>query len=170
MAERRADIPQVVDEKFVDAMIRDLQVVGKLGLLNVSDGILPVYLLGQREAFKVEVQDPVFKFGELFTEGFKGSAPAGTLMADTTDLPAGDYDFWVHFGGASGIATGRFVLRLRDAANVEKIIWTPAAGQDFGGDHSLTFSMNLLENESVEVATLSTATNLAVVIAARKRI
>lgn len=161
--------PQVVDEAFVDDMVRDLQVVGTMGVLDVADGIVPVYLLGQRTAFKVEIEEPSFKFTELFTEGFQGSAPAATLMAETGQLPVGIYDFWVHFGGASAVATGRYVLRWLDAALAEKIIWTPDAGQEYGGSHSLKFALELATGEGIEVETLATVTNSSVVIAARLR-
>ncbi len=116
MAERGAgDIPQVIDEAFVDEMIRDLQVVGRLGVLNVSDGIVPVYLLGQRTAFQVEVQNPFFATGEFFTAGAQVNPAANTVLADTTALPVGVYDLIVEFTMTGGGV--RFLVQHRNAAN-----------------------------------------------------
>ncbi len=121
MADRSAQLPQVIDEQFVADLIRDLQVVGTLGVLNVSDGIVPVYLLGQRTAFQFEVQDPFYAAGEVFTEDEQTNPAANFILADTGQLPAGTYDliYTVNQSSAAVDMSARF--QHRNAANAADI-------------------------------------------------
>lgn len=104
MAERSATRPQVIDDKFVDDMVRDLSVVGSLGVLNVADGILPVYLLGQRSAFQLNLATPAFDASNTFSAGAQTGTTAGDIMADTLVLPAGQYDIELWLDGDHGNA------------------------------------------------------------------
>lgn len=120
MADRSAALPQVIDEQFVADLIRDLQVVGTLGVLNVSDGIVPVYLLGQRTAFQFEAQDPFYAAGEVFSAGEQTNPAANFVLADTVALPVGTYDLiaTIGQGGNNGLV---FRFQHRNAANAADI-------------------------------------------------
>jgi len=104
MARRNAAQPQVIDDKFVDDMVRDLKVVGSVGVLNVADGIIPVYLLGQRTAFQLNLATPAFEAANTFSDGAQTGTTAGDIMADTLDLPAGQYDIELLLDGDHGNA------------------------------------------------------------------
>ena len=104
MAGRNAAQPQVIDDKFVDDMVRDLKVVGSVGVLNVADGIIPVYLLGQRTAFQLNLATPAFEAANTFSAGAQTGTTAGQIMADTLVLPAGQYDIELWLDGDHGNA------------------------------------------------------------------
>jgi len=124
MAERKPGTdPQVTDDDFVDDMIRDLKVVGRLGVLDVSDKIVPIYLLGQRTAFKLSVQQPSYNVAEIFSGGLLLNPGAGTVIADTTALAIGTYDFIVDLTTVA--ANVSMEIQWRDTANVADINnWT----------------------------------------------
>ena len=88
MAERTDAVPQSLDPSAVADLIRQLNVVGKVGLLNVSDTIVPVYLVEQRRAFTF----PLFQRSEAFSGGKVLGVPANTTIAATTLLSEGGYD------------------------------------------------------------------------------
>ncbi len=114
MAERTSAIPQSHDPDFVDDLIRQLQIVGKVGLLNVSDVISPVYLLGQTQALSFQLRDVCYTVGEHFSAGLLINPAANTILADTTALPAGEYDVLMTFGMGN---VANLVIEHRDAAN-----------------------------------------------------
>jgi len=120
VAERTAIIPQSHDPVFVDDLIRQLRIEGKLGVLNVSDTIVPIYLLGQTTQLAFTVQDPFYAAGQVFTEGEQTNPAAAFVLADTTALPAGTYD--IVLTGMLTLAAGlRFDFQHRNAANAANI-------------------------------------------------
>jgi len=118
MAGRDADRPQLDFPQLTADIIRQLRLTGQLGLLEFSDQVAPVYIVAQREgALSFTVAAPVFESAEV-VDLTVTNVVANAILADTGQLPAGDYDI---YGAASqaGLSGGDGALELqhRDAAN-----------------------------------------------------
>ena len=150
MAERNAVTPQSLDDDAAADLIRQLQVVGRLGILNVSDTIVPMYLLGQRAPLDIEVVPALYAPGEVFSAGRLVNPAAGTVLSDTTALTAGDYDFLVD--GAAGVSMW-LQVQHRNAANAANInewgMWLS------GATYRLPLSLVMAENERLRVLNLA---------------
>ena len=143
MAERTDAVPQSLDESAVADLIKQLNVVGKVGLLNVSDTIVPVYLVEQRRAFTF----PLFKRSEVQSNGPVLAVPANTTLAATGPLPEGGYDISIMLS-AERAAGELFIVKYFDATPTQVKSWHVMA-QNFV---NLQFGFRLNEGEAFEVA------------------
>lgn len=146
MAQRNDLIPQSLDDDAVVDIIRDLQVAGTLGVLNVSDGIVPVYLLGQRTAFAFEVQTPSFDAAEWFSVG-ELTNPGSTVLADTGQLVAGTYDVQIIVESS---AAGSMRFEHRNAANAADVN-AQFISTNVGGGSVWSLALTALANERFRV-------------------
>lgn len=109
---------QLDNPQLVADLINELQIIGTIGLLDFIPAVNPVFIVGSR-GLAINVELPVFQSAELF-DGSGANQVAGTILADTGQLAAGDYDIWANLGVA-GVSTpgntGQVVLQHRNAAN-----------------------------------------------------
>ena len=163
MAERSSSVPQSLDVDFVADMVRDLQIAGRMGVLNVSDVVVPMYLLGQRTAFAIEVVTPSYEATDWYTEGVK---TAGTpVMADTGNLAVGVYDFQMTLNSS---AAKRFDVEWFDGSAVSKFLWQLRAATS-----ALQFSVSLsfAANDQLTITPVSAISgNAYCTIGGRRRI
>jgi len=118
MADRDAARVQLDFPQLTADLIRELRLTGTLGLLNLSDTVIPVISVG-------DVRPPTFSFAPITFESagiFSGSATApaaGTVIADTGQLAAGTFDIQVHMAIFANVTTGGtpMVCEHRNAAN-----------------------------------------------------
>lgn len=118
MAARDPTIPQLDFPQLVADLITTLRLTGQLGLLNMSDTVIPVISVG-------DVRPPTFSFTPVTFQssqvffGRRSDAVADFIIADTGPLPAGTYDIQCSMTMAGTIALSSAALSLqhRDAAN-----------------------------------------------------
>lgn len=105
----------VTDEEIVAGLARLLRTRGPLGALNVVPAVLPTVQIGALQDVVVTARSPLFRFSDSFGAAIFTNAAANTVHADTTALPAGDYDllFQIHCEAANI----QFNIQHRDAAN-----------------------------------------------------
>ena len=118
MARRDGLRPQVDFPQLIADVIDQLNVRGPLGVLNLSDEVRPVFIIGSRPgSLQVTSQPVAFPSASVFF-GEAALPAANTIVVDTGVLPAGDYDVLAHISshqqGAASLATQ---LQHRDAAN-----------------------------------------------------
>jgi len=168
-----AGAPQSLDDNFVADMIRDLKVVGNLGILNVADGIIPVYLLGQRTAFQVEVQSRFYAPTEVFSIGEVITPAPGTVLADTDELQGGIYDLQITIG--SSVSTSESmatVVEHRDRTNTVNInAWSlPILGFGFSAfDTSLVIDVDE-RLRVITAGTIGSGSGQAAIMAKRRSV
>lgn len=144
MADRVPGAPQVDDPTVVADFIRSLGIRGRLGELSVSDIVVPVFNIGQ--APTITVSDPIpiigvaggvavpvtgdfagvtWRSGDIFTNGVVVAPAANAIMADTGQLPAGDYDIGLMgVGKSDGTASLNLQVQHRNAANnADQVTW-----------------------------------------------
>ena len=125
MAARDGARPQLVDPDVLASLVRLLSVVGPLGVLEVSDVVVPVVSLGNVVQPTVDVVPPAFTSGQVHTNGVQVAAPINTLHADTGALPAGTYDIILTVEPNDTTVLLPFTVEHRDAANAANIVtWT----------------------------------------------
>ena len=117
MAEVNPTVPQAVDPEVAVSLTRLLQIRGPLGVLNVLDTIVPVVSLGDVVERTVTVLQPSFRSTDVFSNGIQINQVAGTVLADTGQLPAGVYDVMLQMAGDNNEANQRVAFEHRNAAN-----------------------------------------------------
>jgi len=109
---------QLDNPELVRDLISQLEIIGQIGLLDFVPAVNPVFIVGSRN-LNINTDPPVYQSAQIFDQAAFG-AVAGTVLADTGQLPAGDYDIWANLSG-SGISTpgnsGHLVIEHRNAAN-----------------------------------------------------
>lgn len=118
MAGRDPNIPQLDFPQLVADLIADLRLTGQVGLLDFSDLVRPVFIIGSRGgSLQVTAAPPVFSSASV-AGATQINPVANTLIAGTGPLPAGDYDVFcsISFNGVMNV-TGAVVLQHRDAAD-----------------------------------------------------
>lgn len=167
MAERSAAVPQSLDDDAVADLVRELQVAGRLGVLNVSDVIVPMYLLGQRQPLDITVVPPVYLSSEVFSAGMLVAPAAATVLADTAALTIGDYDFIVDNACGGPVW---YQIQHRDAANAANVNeWGVVVN---ASAYRLPLSLTLANNERLRVlnlAAVAAGVGAQVAILAQKR-
>ena len=118
MAARDGLRPQIDFPQLIADVIRELNVRGPLGVLNLSDEVRPVFIIGSRSgALQVQAQPIAFPssavfFGEAF------SPAANTVIVDTGALPPGDYDIFAQISAQmNSVGNGAIPLQHRNAGN-----------------------------------------------------
>ena len=117
MAEVNPNVPQAVDPEVLVDLTRLLQIRGPLGVLNVLDTIVPVVSLGNVVTPTITVLQPAFRSTDVFSNGIQINQAAGTVLADTGQLPAGVYDLLIQMAGDNNEANQRIAFEHRNAAN-----------------------------------------------------
>ena len=128
-AQVQLDFPELTAD-----LIRDLRLTGVLGLLNFSDTVIPIIQVGNVRPQIIRTDLATFDSAEVFS-GSVSAPGANAVIADTTALPAGEYD--VVFGGsvsAGSAFASRFELQWRNAANAANLAVWPHAVQRAAGD------------------------------------
>jgi len=156
VAEPDPNKPQVTDPATVADLVRILSVRGALGVLDVADIIIPTISVGSLSPLQVQIRQPVFRSVDAFSAGLLIAAGANTVHADTTALPAGDYDVQVHIQPTANLV-GPLTLDLehRDAADAANLavlaINLVGSGMDVGQNLDLTFGYTLANDERLRV-------------------
>ena len=111
--------PQLDNPELVAALLSELQIIGQIGLLDFVPAVNPVFIVGSR-GLAINVEPPVYQSAEIF-DGTVGNSPANTVIVDTGQLPAGDYDIWANLSAAgfNNLAGARVNIAVehRNAAN-----------------------------------------------------
>ena len=146
--------PQSQSSELVAELISALQVRGRIGKLDISDVVSPVYLVDGSATQLPGLQgEPVFLPAEIFS----GSAIApgvSIAIVDTGQLPAGTYDLKLYWqiAIASGNPPGFLSWQHRDAANAANI-WTQDIVASFDVADSWSFATTLQTNERIRLLT-----------------
>jgi len=112
-AQVQLDFPELTAD-----LIAALRLTGTLGLLNLSDTVIPVISVGN-------VRPQTFSFSPITFESAgifhgSGTAPAAnTVIVDTGALAAGTFDIQLHMAVFANVVTGGLpiVCEHRNAAN-----------------------------------------------------
>lgn len=139
MAERDPAKVQLDFPELTADLIRELRLTGVLGLLNLSDTVVPIISVGNVRPQVIRTDVASFDSAEVFS-GSASVPAANAVVVDTGALPAGTYD--VMFGGSSQAAQtsdSNFELQWRDAGNVANLATWPHAVQQ-GPNLSTQFS------------------------------
>jgi len=118
MAGRDANRPQLDFPQLVADLIATLNLTGQLGILEMSDQVSPVFLIGSRGVV-FGGENPTFASAEVFS-GSATNPAANVVLADTGALPAGTYDVMSNISiraqkGAGGNTA--VLIEHRNAAN-----------------------------------------------------
>lgn len=119
MAIRDPTRPQLDFPALVAELITQLRLTGQVGLLDFSDQVVPVFLIGSR-GIDFGSEAPTFRSASVFA-GAATDPAAETVVADTGQLPAGTYDVQsaISFVGSFAIPPSAAIsLQHRDAANL----------------------------------------------------
>ena len=146
MAPRDGLRPQIDFPQLIADVIRDLNVRGPLGVLNLSDEVRPVFIIGAR-GLTVTSNAIAFTSADI-NFGDVTSPVAGTVVVDTGPLAAGTYDCLLQFsanmtiGGVSPIraehrnaANSATLATLASLLMVSGVpsdgqVWTPLFGYE----------------------------------------
>ena len=134
MADRDPAKVQLDFPELTADLIRDLRLTGTVGLLNLSDTVVPIISVGNVRPQIVRTDVATFDSAEVFS-GSASAPGANAVIADTTALPPGEYD--VMFGSSISAANpfaARFELQWRNAANAANLAVWPHAVQRAAGD------------------------------------
>ena len=142
------DFPQLTAD-----LINQLQLTGQLGLLNFLPEVRPVFIVGER-GLSITTEEPLLLPAQI-TSGQAVNPAALTVVADSGQLPAGDYDIQLFSSCvAVTMVTGEMQFQHRNAANSASLsFWSvPMAAGTFIGN---SFKMGLVvaENERVRFIT-----------------
>lgn len=106
------DFPQLTAD-----LIDQLRLTGTLGVLNFSDTVVPVYLVGDN-GISFEIAEPAIATAQI-TDGTAANPAATAVIVDTGQLPAGIYDMQLYMAyAASAAPEGYLEWQHRNAANV----------------------------------------------------
>jgi len=135
MPPRDPDAVQLDFPELTADVIRQLRLIGQVGLLNFVPTMQPVYIAAQREGvLATEVNQPVFTSSEIFGSIIT-NAPVNTVFADTGPLTAGTYDVKVMISAnAFGVpvTSADITFQLRDAPNTSSQFQVPTPINDQG--------------------------------------
>ena len=134
MAQRDASQVQLDFPELTADLIRELRLTGVLGLLNLSDTVVPIISVGNVRPQVIRTDVASYDSAEVFS-GFAVGPINGTVIAETGALPAGTFD--VVFGGSytgNNLIANLLELQWRNAANAANLATWPnnagAAGAD----------------------------------------
>ena len=146
MADRDASEVQLDFPQLTADLIRELRLTGVLGLMNFSDTVVPIISVGNVRPQVIRTDVASFDSAEVFS-GFAVSPVGGTVIADTTALPAGTYD--VAFGGSytgNVVIANLLELQWRDAGNVANLASWPMNVGAVGADGQIFTAVNTALN------------------------
>ena len=129
MADRDASKVQLDFPQLTADLIRDLRLTGVLGLLNLSDTVVPIISVGNVRPQIVRTDLAAFDSAEVFS-GSVSAPGAIAVVVDTGQLPQGTYD--AMFGGSTSAATVagmNLELQWRNAANNANLATWPHDGK-----------------------------------------
>ncbi len=123
MPPRDPSVTQLDNPELVADLIGQLSVIGTIGLLDFIPAVAPVFIVGSR-GLTIESQPVVYAPAEIFDAAALNPA-AATVIVDTGQLPAGDYDVNVHMDLAITVGVVQaLVLIHRDAADAANLtVW-----------------------------------------------
>lgn len=160
-------------------LIRELKLLGApIGLLDFVPSVQPVYIVSARGgALDVTAAPPIWTSSEIF-DGSAASPAAATVIVDTGQLEAGDFDITATVSnvGQNGVSSGEIQLQLRDAANAATIavpITLPTTQLNVFGSITLPIAgIQIAENERLRIQVITTAMTGMVsgVIMAKRRV
>jgi len=158
-------------------LIRELTLIGApIGLLDFESSIQPVFLVGSR-GLTVVAEDPVFTDGEVFENQGVGVTAASVLL-DTGQLVAGDYDIIAYASAENGTGTNdqKFTFKHQNAADTVTLSrWDITIGESGEGNAFVTlpfkFSFKVAQNERFrwDAVKLDANLNFAVQIMIHRR-
>ena len=141
-------------------MIADLKLSGTVGLLDFLTAVRPIYIVGTRAGGLVAtVVPPTFGSADIFS-GFATGPAANTVIVDTGQLPAGNYDVIAMAALGSDSSAGEFRLEHRNAANAANLATWPitrrtgaADGTSLNGMFPLSMRYTLAADERLRFFT-----------------
>jgi len=166
MAPRDASRVQLDFPELTADLIAALRLTGTVGLLDFSDLVRPVFLIGSR-GVEFGGANPTFASSQVF-HGQVTNPAANTVIADTGALPAGTYDIWGFVEGWFSVALdGAIRIEHRNAANNATLATllsssrggTTQQGQSFLGHSRYTIALNerlrVISPQNVSVQTMA---------------
>lgn len=160
---------------LVADLIRDLNLIGTVGLLNFSPAVVPTFLIGSREGALSLTSEPVpFESSHVFSD--KTTNPAiNAVLADTGALPAGNYDVVAGISISGHPAGADFTnFQHRNAADAANLAEWPFARGPIQTEQAFpqTFGYTIAANERLRwqnIAAIAGGTQVATFIMARRR-
>ena len=150
MPPRNPSVVQLDNPALVDQTIRDLQLMGSVGLLNFSPEVVPVYLIGDA-GITVSTTPVTYASGEIFYERGANMVD-GEVICDTGNLAAGEYDLQAYLNGATQSTPGflsRLELQHRNAADTGTLAtWGLSFMDNCNNAMQVTCGLIVAENES----------------------
>jgi len=134
MAVRDASKPQLDFPQLTADLITALRLTGTLGLLDMGDLVVPTFLIGSRAgALAFTVEAPVFGSAQIF-DGSVNAPVVNTVIVDSGQLPAGQYDVFgnMTLAGLPPVGNATLQLQHRNAANTVTLAVLLVAGTSAG--------------------------------------
>ena len=146
--------PVITDDEVLAALQRLLTIRGQMGVLGVSDIVVPTVSLGQVGTTFLIAAPPAFRSTDIFSAGVQIAPAVNTIMADTLALAAGTYDVRVEITSEDELID--WVLEHRNSANSANIgavsyltkatdggwFINPAFGYELGTNERLRLRLN----------------------------
>jgi len=162
---------QIDSPELVARLIRDLSLIGQVGLLNLAPEVRPVYLVGDA-GITLAVAGVIFEPGEVI-DGFDSSMVAGQVLVDTGQLLAGTFDcqFWLSASLETGVNSSALILEHRNAANDANVSrWALPVVDNHTNAMMLDVSLVVAANERFRVVNnvISTGSHAATIMFKRR--
>ena len=149
------DFPQLTAD-----LIAALRLTGTLGLLDLSDVVVPTISVGNVRPQTFTANPVVFDSGEIFSN-YADNVALNTVMTDTGALPAGIYDVLFGLSVAASSTKINLEFQWRDAANAANLAaWPNTISNLLPVTSSMPiglFSLNIGVNERLRVINLISA-------------
>lgn len=154
--------PQLDFPLLIADLIAQLNIVGQIGVLDFSDTVQPMFIVGTREgALSVTSEAVDYTSAQLFSAA--SAAPGlNQVLADTGQLPAGTYDIQVGYSMSGDIVADFLFFQHRNAGNTADLSSLPIARGPL--DHRdatmpLNFAVIVATNERLrfQIGTATTA-------------
>jgi len=141
-------------------LIDQLNLIGQVGLLDFEPSVRPVFIVGSR-GLEVVSEQPVFTTSQVFSAQLLNPG-ANAVVADTGQLPAGNYDIKCWMALFINTGSGFLELEHRNAGNTATLAswFLPNVNVDGSLSENYEFAIVVAEDERLRIfcpAALSSA-------------
>lgn len=154
LAERDASRPQLDFPQLVADLIRELRLTGQLGILEMSDQVIPTINVGNVRPTEITVNPPTFDSAEIFS-GAVATPNINSVIVDTGQLPEGIYDVLMGLSVNQPSTGSDLDFQWRDAANAATLAdWPTKIGTTVpvpDNGPRFIFSLNIALNERLRL-------------------
>lgn len=162
----QADFPQLTAD-----LIRELQLVGTIGLMTFIPSIQPTFIVGSR-GLTITNEPPPYLSSEIFDAEVVDPG-SNVVIVDTGELDAGNFDIilsWEMTQTAAGAEAAS--MQLRNAANSATLAsWFLHPVLDSSVRRIITFGLNILQDQRIRLFNGSIMTgNVSGTIMAKRRV